>query len=132
MSLSEAFAWCTDFQDTDPELSAIRLRTRRVIRQDSSHVVLEETGRMGFPFRARFSVSLHPPNGWEADGQSNMGRTHNDYRLTPEAGGTRLDIAFDTHLTGPYRLMSPFARGFITRRLSCEWDDYVRAMESGR
>ncbi len=87
---------------------------------------------MAFPFAAHFSVTISPPDRWEAEGRSNMGRTHNEYCLTQESNGTRINAAFDIHLTGPYRLMSPFARGFIARRLSREWDDYVRAMESGR
>ena len=70
---------------------------------------MEETGIMAFPFVARFLVRLQPPDGWEADGQSNMGHTHNTYRL-----------------------FAPFARGFIVRKTSREWDDYVRAMQSGR
>lgn len=87
---------------------------------------------MGFPFEARYSVRLRPPDGWDADGRSNLGRTHNTYRLAPDAQGTRLDMTFDLHLRGPYRLMAPFARGFVLRRISREWDDYLRAMESGR
>ena len=131
LPLPEVFAWCTDFRETDPELSRVRLRTRRLVRRDATQVAMEETGVMGFPFAAQFSVQLSPPERWIADGQSNMGRTHNEYRLAPDSDGTRIDIAFDLHLTGLYRLMSPFARGLIARRLSNEWDDYVRAMESG-
>lgn len=128
--LSEVYAWCTDFQDSDPVLSRARLRTRRVLRRQGDVVEMEETGVMGFPFAASYLVKLEPPAGWEADGRSNMGRTHNTYRLWPEADGTRLEITFDLHLTGPYRLMAPFARGFILRRVSKEWDDYALAMEA--
>ena len=103
-----------------------------MVRRDAARVETEETGVMGFPFAARLSVQLSPPDGWRADGRSNMGRTHNEYRLAPESEGTRFDASFDIHLTGLYRLMSPFARDFIARRLSNEWEDYVRAMESGR
>jgi len=52
--------------------------------------------------------------------------------LFPDREGTRLEITFDVHLTGAYRLFAPFAKGFIVRKTSREWDDYVRAMESGR
>src|SRR5207249_12302590 len=69
----------------------------------------------------------------EADARSNMGHTHNTYRLFPDSEkGTRLEMTFDVHLTGPYRLFAPFARGFIVRRTSREWDDYVLAMQTGR
>ena len=128
----DVYAWCTDFQDSDPTLSSVRLRTRHVVRRDGAVVEMEETGVMGFPFRARFHVDLKPPSAWDADGHSNMGRTSNRYRLSRVAEGTRLDITFEVHLRGPYRLMTPFVRGFIQRRLEAEWADYARAMEASR
>ncbi len=131
-SLAEVYAWCTDFSASDPDLSRARLRTRKVLRREGDLVELEETGVMGFPFAARYLVRLSPPDGWDADGRSNMGHTHNTYRLSPDTEGTRLDLTFDLHLRGPYRLMGPFARGFVLRRISREWDDYVRAMRLGR
>jgi len=130
--LAEVYAWCTDFQDSDPTLSRARLRTRRVLRREGGVVEMEETGVMGFPFAARFQVELEPPHGWKADGRSNMGRTLNTYRLWSEPDGTRLEITFDLRLSGPYRVITPFARGYVLRRLSKEWEDYARAMESGR
>src|SRR5882762_5708767 len=131
-SLPDVYAWCTEFRDSDAELSRVRLRTRKVIRREGGLVEMEESGIMGFPFVARFLVRLRPPDGWEADARSNMGRTHNTYRLFSDPEGTRLEMTFDVHLTGPYRLFAPFARGFIVRKTSREWDDYVSAMQSGR
>src|SRR5437762_14372884 len=61
-----------------------------------------------------------------------MGYTHNTYRLFSETEGIRLEMTFAVHLTGPYRLFAPFARGFIVRKPSRAWDRYVRAMASGR
>jgi len=130
--LAEVYRWCTDFQDTDPSLSRIRLRTRAVLNRRGGAVDMEETGVMGFPFAAKFHVDLRPPAAWDADGQSNMGRTHNTYRLSPEADATRLDMTFEIHLRGPYRLMGPFAHGFIRTRIAREWADYARAMETQR
>ena len=131
-SLPDVYAWCTEFRDNDPELSRVRLRTRKVIRREGDLIEMEETGVMGFPFVSRSLVRLRPPDTWEADGRSNMGHTHNTYRLFPETDGTRLEMTFDLHLRGPYRLFAPFARRFTVRKISREWDDYVRAMQSGR
>src|SRR2546427_12431759 len=131
-ALPDVYAWCTEFRDSDPELSRVRLRTRKLIRREGDLIEMEETGIMGFPFVARFHVRLRPPDVWEADARSNMGRTHNTYRRFSDPEGTRLEMTFDVRLTGPYRLLAPFARGFVLRRISQEWDDYVRAMESGR
>src|SRR6266705_716372 len=102
---------------------------------DSSGGRPDRDGRnwnLAFPFVAWFRVRLRPPDGWEADARSNMGHTHNTYRLFSDTEGTRLEMTFDVHLRGPYRLFAPFARGFIVRKTSREWDDYVRAMQSGR
>src|SRR5437870_6025520 len=131
-ALPDVYAWCTEFRDSDPELSRVRLRTRKLIRREGDLIEMEETGIMGFPFVARFHVRLRPPDVWEADARSNMGHTHNTYRLFSDSGGTRLEMTFDVHLTGPYRLFAPFAKGFIVRKTSREWDDYVLAMQSGR
>jgi hypothetical protein len=103
-----------------------------VIRREGDRIEMEETGIMAFPFVARFLVRLRPPDDWEADARSNMGHMHDTYRLFSDAEGTRLEMTFDIHLTGPYRLFAPFARGFILRKTSREWDDYVHAMQSGR
>ena len=131
-SLPDVYAWCTEFRDDDPELSGVRLRTRKVIRREGDLIEMEETGSMAFPFVARYRIRLRPPDGWEADARSNMGHTHNAYRLFSDAEGTRLEMTFDVRLTGPYRLFAPFAKGFIVRKISREWDDYVRAMQAGR
>jgi len=72
-SLPDVFAWCTEFRDNDPELSRVRLRTRKVIRREGDLIEMEETGIMGFPFVSRSLVRLRPPDTWEADGRSNMG-----------------------------------------------------------
>jgi len=131
-SLPKVYAWCTEFRDGDPELSRVRLRTRKVIRREGDRIEMEETGIMGFPFVARFLVRLRPPGSWEADARSNMAHTHNTYRLFSDMEGTRFEMTFDVRQRGPYRLFAPFARGFIVRNTSREWDDYVGAMESGR
>lgn len=69
----EVYAWCTDYQDSDPQLSRARLRTRRVVRREAGVVDMEETGVMGFPYAATFKVVLQPPLEWGADGRSNLG-----------------------------------------------------------
>lgn len=129
--LAEVYAWRTDFRESDPQLSRARLRTRRALRRDGAEVEMEETGVMAFPFTARFLVRLSQPDAWVADGRSNVGRTHNTYRLSEVPEGTELVVTFDLQLTGAYRMFTPFVRGYVLRRLSREWADYVRAMEAG-
>src|SRR5439155_699012 len=87
-SVPDVYAWCTEFRDSDPELSRVRLRSRKVIRREGNLIEMEETGTMGFPFVAQYIVRLRPPDSWEADARSNMGRTHNTYKLFPDVEGT--------------------------------------------
>src|SRR3989442_12563485 len=92
-SLPDVYAWCTEFRDSDPELSRVRLRTRKVIRREGDLIEMEETGVIGFPFVSRSLVRLRPPDTWEADGRSNTGQTHNTYRLFSEPEGSRLRMS---------------------------------------
>src|SRR5437660_11426031 len=58
--LPDVYAWCTEFRDSDPELSRVRLRSRKVIRREGDLIEMEETGIMAFPFVARVLVPLQP------------------------------------------------------------------------
>src|SRR5213593_2466716 len=115
-SLPDAYAWCTEFRDSDPELSRVRLRTRKVIRREGDVIEMEETGIMGFPFIARYLVRLLPPDGWDADAHSNMGQTHNTYRLFSDTDGTRLEMTFDVHLRGLTACSRPSREGSSSGR----------------
>src|SRR5207245_10720816 len=70
-SLPDVYAGCTEFRDSDPELSRVRLRTRKVIRRDGDLLERDETGVMGFPFVAQCLVRLPQAHAGEADDRSN-------------------------------------------------------------
>jgi len=126
----KVFEWCTNFRETDPQYSRVRLRTRRILERTPGSIIMEETGVMMLPFKARFDVILNHPDRWEAKANSNLGTAHNEYSLTEVPDGTRLDMRFNISLKGmmkPFSLiMKPYVRGKIER----EWDDYIRAMEN--
>ena len=125
------YAWCTDFQETDPDLSSVSIHGRRIVSRAADQVELEDHGVLGLPLTARYLVRLHPPDQWEADASSRMGTGHNNYRLTPEGDGTRIAIAFDLHPRGRYRIFVALAGPMLRKRLSRLWDDFVRDMEEG-
>jgi len=127
---TEVFEWCTNFQDTDPEYSRIRLRTRKVLERTPETILMEETGVMMMPFKARFEVRLNHHDRWEANAKSNLGSTHNEYKLTEVPEGTRLDMRFNISLKG---LMKPFSlvmKPYVRSKIQREWDDYILAMEN--
>ncbi len=124
---SEVFAWCTDFVDRDPEYSRVRLRTRRVLERSPDRVSLEETGALMIPFKARIQVQLHPPDWWEADAVFSFGKTHNEYKLTETPTGTRLDITI--RMRGFLVSLFSTLKGYFTKQIDREWNDYVNAME---
>src|SRR2546428_4896465 len=128
--LGRVFAWCTDYRDDDAQLSGVRLRWRRVVRRTPTMVELGESANLGVAYTGRVVAHMHPPDWWEADLQSSAGDAHTVYRLSPEGEGTRINITIDVRLPWRYRVFTPIARWIVRRRLSSEWDDYVRAMEA--
>lgn len=127
---ADTFAWCTDFQDSDGQFTRANLRQRTILRRAPGFIEFEDRGILGPSSVARYTVRLHPPDRWEADVTSKMGTGHDEYRLFPDGHGTRIEIWFNLHPRGPYRLIAPFYAGRLRRRLSALWDDFVRAMES--
>lgn len=128
----EVYTWCTDYRETDPELSSVSIRRRRIVTRSDDAVELEDDGILGLRLSARYRVRLHPPDRWEADSASPMGTGHTEYRLAAANGGTRITITFDLRPRGLYRIPGAFARPFLRERLSRLWDDFVLDMEEGR
>ncbi len=126
---TKVFEWCTNFQETDPEYSRVRSRTRKVKENRKDLTPMEETGVMMMPFKARFEVRMYPPDRWEADGESNLGTAHNEYQLIDVPEGTRLDMHFNIELKGIMKLFSIMMKPYVRGRIEKEWDDYVRAMD---
>ena len=116
--MADVFAWCTE------------LRQRRILVRTPEVIELEDRGILGPSFVARYRIRVHPPDRWEAHVTSKLGSRHDEYRLSPDSTGTRIDIGFDLHPRGPYRLIAPFYVGRLRRRLSSLWDDFAAAMES--
>jgi hypothetical protein len=130
VSKTKVFEWCTNFQETDAQYSHVRLRTRKVLERTPERVLMEETGVMMLPFKARFEVRLHYPDGWQANAESTLGTAHNEYRLTDVPEGTRLDMDFSICLKGVLKPFSIIMKPYVRSRIEEEWGDYVRAMEN--
>ena len=60
-SLPYVYAWCTEFRDSDPDLSRVRLRTRKVTRREGDVIEMEETGIMAFPSSRGFLYTYGRP-----------------------------------------------------------------------
>ncbi len=128
--MAEVFAWCTDYREDDAKLSDVHLLGRRIARRTEAEVEMEDILVLGRPTPVRYLVRLQPPDRWRATGASRYGGVESEYRLTPAPDGTRIDIAFDLRPRGPYRLIAPFVRRPLRRRLNRLWDDFVREMEA--
>jgi len=131
-SLGEVYAWCTDYEETDPGLSTVAIRARRILSRSADRVELEDDGVLGMSGAVHYVIRLHPPDRWDADATSRMGTGHNEYRLSPEGDGTRIAVTFTLKPRGVYRLLGAFARPFLRRRLTRLWGDFARDMEEGR
>lgn len=131
-SLPDVFAWCTDYAESDPGLSHLAIRSRTIVSRSPDVVELDDRGVLGMSARVRYVVRLHPPDRWEADAMSPMGTGHNEYRLSPDGGTTRIDVRFNLHPRGGYRILGAFAAPLLRLRLARLWSDFARDMEEGR
>lgn len=129
--LADVYAWCTDYEESDPGLSRSAARRRTIRSRTENRVEFDDDGVMGMAMAAHYQVLLHPPDRWEADSSARMGTGHNEYRLTSEGDGTRIAITFDLHPRGRYRILGVIAGRVLRRRLNRLWSDFAREMEHG-
>lgn len=126
--LNFVFNWCTDYQETDPNLiSSSRKRVildktkRRVVyaalyRDDDSNLHVSV-----------YDVKLRPPDSWHFDIFDPDRKGTGNYKLSRLPGNsTALKIVFKTKWKGKARVQS---RKEHAKRLNSIWDKYILALE---
>lgn len=95
-SLDRTFAWLTDYDERDPTRTPTIVKKRRVVSRDGNRIVLEgQIHSFGGVADGTAEVVLDPPRHYTATLVSGRGRGMEvDYRLTPVANGTRLDVVY--------------------------------------
>lgn len=123
-----AYAWCTDFRESDPQLEEESYE-RKIVKRTSTRVMYEdlEAGPDGWHW-ARYDVRLEPPNKWSLLSVGNYRAIRAEYaltRITDER--TRFDMWFKRE-GGP--LPSPkVSRAERERNMTRMWRKFAQALE---
>jgi len=127
-----AYAWLTDFQDSDPGLTDAIQRERRILQRDGNRsvgeVTIEVLGRKG---TAQVETTLFPPDRWEARFLSGFSKgNHYTYHLEPTATGCRLTIDYRFAVKRlRHRLLFFFVKPRLRREIDRMWEGFAAAME---
>jgi hypothetical protein len=123
------FDWCTDYTPQDPSLEGDSY-ARRILSRTDDRVEYEDldSSPAGWQW-SRWTVTLRPPDAWQAEAVGNYRHWSVKYRLRSLAdGGTELT------LRGRRRSTALGAKGptksEIQRNLTANWKKYARALES--
>ena len=120
------YEWCTDYSETDPQITGSESKRRILLRTKHRVVYM-----LSYPSRGKIRtginvVTLHPPNGWHLDFVGDEDNETGDYSLTTlGAGRTRLDMKF----TERYKIPHAPSKLQDTKHVHEVWDKYIGALE---
>jgi hypothetical protein len=120
------YGWCTDYQETDPNITGSKTMRKILMRTDHRVVYTESYRSRGKPRTAVDVVTLYPPKAWHLDYVSDEDDELGDYvlsSLAPEK--TRLDMTFTEH----YKVAQVPSKAEYVSQVSQIWDKYVEALE---
>jgi len=120
------YNWCTDYRDTDPQITGSK-STRKVLIKNKHRVVyLVSYRRLGKTRNAVDVVTLHPPKAWHLDFIGDEDDEFGDYVLSSLGPRrTRLDMTFTEH----YKVRNAPSKAQDTKQTHEIWDKYVAALE---
>lgn len=129
--VEKAFAWLTDYTDHDASLTTEVVKQRTVVQRGKDLVVLDgEIELLGTRGRGKVEVALFPPTRYVAtivEGRS-KGSVY-EYRLTPVAHGTRLDVEYRVRVKRVRSwLKVALARPLARRKLHAMWEGFAASM----
>jgi hypothetical protein len=123
---SFCYAWLTDYQPTDPKINP-GMSARKVVERTRDTVKLVDEA-VGAPYNRRnVTVTLHPPDAWEARAEGTIYDYDLHYRLSAEPKGTRLVIVGITHTkpSAPFKTREENHQRFVKA-----WGHYKQALEA--
>jgi uncharacterized protein with LGFP repeats len=124
--LAFCYAWLTDFEPSDKDLNP-GLARRQVIERTHDQVRMVDEA-VGTPINKReVTVTLHPPDAWDAEAEGTIYDYDLHYRLAPETRGTRLSISgvVTTKPSCPFNTREENHARFVNA-----WGHYKAALEA--
>jgi hypothetical protein len=127
--LKFVYDWCTDYQETDHEITG-SIRRRSVVERTSRRVIYvyywnDEAGKLQMAVNI---VALKPPSSWHLDFFGKEQTETGEYKLTRiSKNETKLQMVFKHKWKEGQKIPSVAEQ---EERLGKMWDKYVTALES--
>jgi hypothetical protein len=129
--LDATYQWLTDYQDDDPARTDRVVKRRPVLKREPGKVTMEGELELFGSFGAgKVEVTLDPPAHYVANIVEGRGRgCVFDYRLTPVAGGTRLDVDYRIRVKRwRSRLRVALGKPLLRREIHRMWEGFAASM----
>jgi hypothetical protein len=124
--LKFVYDWCTDYQETDPDLTGSKTKRKNLLKTDEWAIYTESYVSGGKEKTAVDVVRLLPPKAWHLDYVGDEDDETGDYILTSLGPRkTRLDMTFTEH----YKTAEFTPKGEFAKRVSMVWGMYAEALE---
>jgi hypothetical protein len=126
--LSYVYDWCTDFRETDPQITGSNSQ-RKILERTKKRVIYVQIyeGADGEEKAAVNIVTLSPPNSWHLDYFGEEDDETGEYRLKALGKNkTRLDMLFREKWKNIVKIPSVKEQIDNTDKV---WDQYVAALE---
>ena len=126
----KVYEWWTYFQETDPSLSGMIIRNRRIVSRSSNEVIYEDEGNMlRVPYKDTVRVLLYPYDKWVAEYSSSKFDAKSVYTLKDVDEGTEMHVVTEISFKGWIRSFGGIAKWSIKRTIEKEWNDYIKLVE---
>ena len=120
------YGWCTDYRDTDPQITGSKNKRKVLLRTKHRVIYLTSYKSQGKQRSAVDVVTLHPPRAWHLDFVGDDDDEVGDYVLTSLGPRkTRLDMSFKEH----YKIRAAPTQAQDLQQVHKVWDKYVAALE---
>jgi hypothetical protein len=124
--LKFVYDWCTDYQETDPNLTGSKTKRKNLLKTDEWAIYTESYLSDGKRKTAVDVVRLLPPKAWHLDFVGDEEDETGDYVLTSLGPRkTRLDMTFTEH----YKTAEYASKEEEAQRVLKVWDMYAEALE---
>ncbi len=128
----ETFAWWMDLREDDARAVMPPLRERRIVRRTATETETEDRWSIfGIPMRSRGLLRPMPPNEWRVFTTFRGGAYHDEVRIEPVPGGTRvtMDLIVD-ELRWPWTWVLLALRPALARLFQGDLEAVNRALEA--
>jgi hypothetical protein len=124
--LSFAYAWCTDFRESDSKITGQKRKISILERNPQRIIMSVKYTTHGRVMTAARVVTFKPPNAWHLDWIGDEHDETGDYRLT-SLGPRKSRLHLTFHVK--YKNHLPPSKLVFLQNINRVWDKYIVALE---